>query len=109
MYHNSLIRFSPFLFPPPPPPPFLLQILQNGGMFICRIYEIFGRFTAGLLYVMYKLFEEVKVRHMFLCYLLMNNTRLGWGSLKIAGNSPVRTHNEICPDTSIGMGTHSDG
>jgi len=37
----------------------LSQILREGGMFICRVYSLLGRFTAGLFFIMYKLFQEV--------------------------------------------------
>lgn len=40
---------------------FFAQILRPGGMFICQTYELLTRFSAGLLYIMYKLFEEASV------------------------------------------------
>jgi cap1 methyltransferase len=39
----------------------LLQVLQIGGTFICRVYELLSRFSAGLLYILYRIFEEVAI------------------------------------------------
>ena len=30
-----------------------------GGIFICRVYELLSRFSAALVYLMYRIFEEV--------------------------------------------------
>lgn len=37
------------------------KILTQGGMFICRVNELLSRFSAGLVYLMYRLFEEVTI------------------------------------------------
>jgi cap1 methyltransferase len=37
------------------------RVLQLGGMFICRVYEFFSRFSASLAYLMYRCFEEVVI------------------------------------------------
>ena len=39
----------------------LSQILGKGGTFVCRCYELLTRFSAGVLFVAYKLFREVHV------------------------------------------------
>lgn len=36
-----------------------VQILGEGGTYICRVYELLTRFSAGIIYLMYKLFDEV--------------------------------------------------
>ena len=37
------------------------QILAKGGVFVCRVYELLTRFSAGLLYLLYHLFDEVAI------------------------------------------------
>ena len=37
----------------------ILQVLKLGGVFVCQVYELLTRFSAGLVYVLYRLFEEV--------------------------------------------------
>ncbi|XP_064390320.1 cap-specific mRNA (nucleoside-2'-O-)-methyltransferase 2-like [Halichondria panicea] len=38
-----------------------LKILGKGGVFVCRCYGLLTRFSAGILFLMYKLFREVTV------------------------------------------------
>ena len=35
------------------------QVLMTGGMFICRVHELLSRLSAALVYLMYRMFEEV--------------------------------------------------
>ncbi|KNC85528.1 hypothetical protein SARC_02289 [Sphaeroforma arctica JP610] len=36
-----------------------LSVLRKGGNFVCKIFDMFTPFTVGLVYVMYKHFDEV--------------------------------------------------
>ena len=39
----------------------MFQILCQGGTFVCRVYELLTRFSAGVVYLMYKLFEDLRM------------------------------------------------
>ena len=46
------------------------QILGKGGTFVCRCYELLTRFSAGVLFVAYKLFREVHIHlALYMMYL----------------------------------------
>lgn len=39
---------------------FYLQMLSEKGSFVCRVTSLLTRFSVGLLYLLYRLFQEVE-------------------------------------------------
>ena len=37
-----------------------LQVLAKGGTFVCRVADIHTRFSAGLLFLLYRSFKQVR-------------------------------------------------
>ncbi|RWS08274.1 cap-specific mRNA (nucleoside-2'-O-)-methyltransferase 1-like protein [Dinothrombium tinctorium] len=38
-----------------------LSIIRSGGHFVCKLFDVFTRFSVGLVYLMYKSFEKIAI------------------------------------------------